>query len=401
MAIIDWVLIGAFVIFAWSGWRQGFIAGVFSFVGFLGGGALVVWLLPSRIEEWIEPSTLRLVALVAAVILGAVLGQVLMSILGQRLRAVVVWRPVRVVDHALGAGLNVVALAVMLWILASALSYAPFAVVSDQVSSSRVLTTLDSVVPDPARDAFYDVTGTLADTAVPRIVAGASDVLSPQVDAPDDAVVDPVVEQVRGSIVKIVGDASACDEVVSGSGFVLQRGLIATNAHVVAGAEDLRVRVRSGIASVRAQVVYFDPDTDIALLRAPDLDAPPVDLFLAPVDRGTSVVTAGFPGGGRFTAMPARVREVATTRGDSIYGEPGVRREVYVLRGQVEPGISGGPVLTEDGRVAGMVFAAGIDEPEVAYALTSQVIAEASAVAGDAPVDNGSCNVVVRSSASE
>lgn len=401
MAIIDWVLIGAFVIFAWSGWRQGFIAGVFSFVGFLGGGALVVWLLSSRIEEWIEPSTLRLVALVAAVILGAVLGQVLMSILGQRLRAVVVWRPVRVVDHALGAGLNVVALAVMLWILASALSYAPFAVVSDQVSSSRVLTTLDSVVPDPARDAFYDVTGTLADTAVPRIVAGASDVLSPQVDAPDDAVVDPVVEQVRGSIVKIVGDASACDEVVSGSGFVLQRGLIATNAHVVAGAEDLRVRVRSGIASVRAQVVYFDPDTDIALLRAPDLDAPPVDLFLAPVDRGTSVVTAGFPGGGRFTAMPARVREVATTRGDSIYGEPGVRREVYVLRGQVEPGISGGPVLTEDGRVAGMVFAAGIDEPEVAYALTSQVIAEASAVAGDAPVDNGSCNVVVRSSASE
>lgn len=401
MAIIDWVLIGAFAIFAWSGWRQGFIAGVFSFVGFLGGGALVVWLLPSRIEEWIEPSTLRLVALVAAVILGAVLGQVLMSILGQRLRAVVVWRPVRVVDHALGAGLNVVALAVMLWILASALSYAPFAVVSDQVSSSRVLTTLDSVVPDPARDAFYDVTGTLADTAVPRIVAGASDVLSPQVDAPDDAVVDPVVEQVRGSIVKIVGDASACDEVVSGSGFVLQRGLIATNAHVVAGAEDLRVRVRSGIASVRAQVVYFDPDTDIALLRAPDLDAPPVDLFLAPVDRGTSVVTAGFPGGGRFTAMPARVREVATTRGDSIYGEPGVRREVYVLRGQVEPGISGGPVLTEDGRVAGMVFAAGIDEPEVAYALTSQVIAEASAVAGDAPVDNGSCNVVVRSSASE
>jgi hypothetical protein len=72
---------------------------------------------------------------------------------------------------------------------------------------------------------------------------------------------------------------------------------------------------------------------------------------------------------------------------------------VYVLRGQVEPGISGGPVLTEDGRVAGMVFAAGIDDPEVAYALTSQVIAEASAIAGDAPVDNGSCNVVVRSSA--
>ena len=399
MAIIDWVLIGAFVIFAWTGWRQGFIAGVFSFVGFLGGGALVVWFLPARIEQWIEPSTLRLIALVAAVILGAILGQVLMSILGHRIRAIVTWRPVRVVDHALGAGLNVIALAVMLWILASALAYAPFAVVSDQVSSSRVLTTLDSAVPPQARDAFYDVTGTLADTAVPRIVAGAGDVLSPQVDTPDDAVVDPVVEQTRGSIVKIVGDASDCNEVVSGSGFVLARGLIATNAHVVAGADDLRVRVRTGIASVRAQVVYFDPETDIALVSAPDLDAPPVDLVLAPLDRGTSVVTAGFPGGGRFTAMPARVRDLAVTRGDSIYGEPGARREVYVLRGQVEPGISGGPVLTEDGRVAGMVFAAGIDDPEVAYALTSQVIAEASAIAGDAPVDNGSCNVVVRSSA--
>ena len=398
MAIIDWVLIGAFVIFAWTGWRQGFIAGVFSFIGFLGGGALVVWLLPARIEEWIQPSTLRLIALVGAVILGAILGQVLLSILGHRIRAVVVWKPARVVDHALGAGLNVLALAVMLWVLASALAYAPFAVVSDQVSASRVLTTLDSAVPSQARDAFYDVTGTLAETAVPRIVAGAGDVLSPEVEAPDASVVDPVVEQARSSIVKIVGDARQCDQVVSGSGFVLERGLIATNAHVVAGAADLRVRVRSGISSVSATVIYFDPDTDIALLSAPDLDAPPVDLVLAELEPGTSVVTAGFPGGSRFTAKPARVRDVAVTRGESIYGDPGVRREVYVLRGEVEPGISGGPVLTEDGRVAGMVFAAGVDEPDVAYALTSQVIAEASALSGTDPVPNGSCEVVVRSS---
>lgn len=398
MAIIDWVLIGAFVIFAWTGWRQGFIAGVFSFIGFLGGGALVVWLLPARIEEWIQPTTLRLIALIGAVILGAILGQVLLSILGHRIRAVVVWKPARVVDHALGAGLNVIALAVMLWVLASALAYAPFAVVSDQVSASRVLTTLDSAVPNQARDAFYDVTGTLAETAVPRIVAGAGDVLSPEVDAPDASVVDPVVEQSRSSIVKIVGDARECDQVVSGSGFVLERGLVATNAHVVAGASDLRVRVRSGISSVAATVVYFDPETDIALLSAPELDAPPVDLVLTPLERGTSVVTAGFPGGSRFTAKPARVRDVATTRGESIYGEPGVRREVYVLRGEVAPGISGGPVLTEDGRVAGMIFAAGVDEPEVAYALTSQIIAEASALSGTEPVANGSCDVVVRSS---
>jgi S1-C subfamily serine protease len=321
-----------------------------------------------------------------------------MSILGHRIRSVVVWKPARVVDHALGAGLNVIALAVMLWVLASALVYAPFAVVSDQVSSSRVLTTLDAAVPSQARDAFYEVTGTLADTAVPRIVAGAGDLLSPEVDAPDAAVVDPIVDQTRASIVKIVGDARECNQIVSGSGFVLERGLIATNAHVVAGASDLRVRVRSGISSVSASVVYFDPETDIALLSAPDLDAPPVDLVLAPLERGTSVVTAGFPGGGRFTALPARVRDLAVTRGESIYGEPGVRREVYVLRGNVEPGISGGPVLTEDGRVAGMVFAAGLDEPEVAYALTSQVIAEASALSGAEPVPTGSCEVVVASS---
>ena len=43
------------------------------------------------------------------------------------------------------------------------------------------------------------------------------------------------------------------------------------------------------------------------------------------------MVTAGFPGGGRFSAMPARVRDLAVTRGDSIYGEPGARREVYPL----------------------------------------------------------------------
>lgn len=398
MSVIDGVLLAVLVLFAFVGWRQGFVAGVFSFIGFLGGGALTIIFIPELVEQWISSTTVRLVVLLVAIVLGAVIGQAFMSFLGQRLRAFISWSPVRFVDSLAGAGLNVAAFVVMLWVVASALAYAPFPVVSDQLSGSRVITTLDGAVPDAARDALFNVTGAIGETAIPTIVAEAGNLVAPQVDEPDGAVVSPALDEARESVVKIVGDATECNSIVSGSGFVMSQGLIATNAHVVAGAKDLRVRVRSGIASASADVVYFDPDTDIAFLRASELVAPPLDLVLTVLDRGESVVIAGFPGGGRFEATAARIRDVVTSRGETIYGEPGGQREVYVVRGTTHPGNSGGPLLTEGGRVAGMIFAAAAEDAESTYALPGPLIAEARAVAGDAmeAVANGSCNIRVK-----
>ena len=116
-----------------------------------------------------------------------------------------------------------------------------------------------------------------------------------------------------------------------------------------------------------------------------------------PVERGGNTVIAGYPGGGDMTATAARVRgklggDIA--RGTDIYGKPGVPREVYALRGTARPGNSGGPLLTVDGKVAGVVYAQAVDDPQMAFALTAAQVSNAISVGRTATdeVSTGKCS---------
>jgi len=165
-----------------------------------------------------------------------------------------------------------------------------------------------------------------------------------------------------------------------------------TNAHVVAGVESPVVYVRGVGRAYRATVVYLDPDVDVAVLYVPDLDAPALP-FGPPARRGDPAVIAGFPGGGPLIATPGRIRGTVSARGSDIYGHGSVTREIYSVRGTVRPGNSGGPLLSADGHVYGVVFAAALDDPDTGYALTRSQVAPAAAIGSSAtePVDTGSC----------
>jgi len=393
--LIDWVILGALVIFAWSGWRQGFVAGVFSFLGFLAGGAAGLWAAPQITGSLSGMG--QIAAYVGVVLAGAILGQVVFSIVGNRLRSIITWTPVAFLDRAGGVALNVAAFTVMLWVLVSALAFVPIAAVQDRLQSSVILTTVDSVVPEQAREVLADAASSLGTFAVPRIIgvdlfADDSPEETTAGDVPEDR-----VREIRGSVVRIVGDAAACESIVTGSGFIVDEGLIATNAHVVAGTTDLRVRVRAGISSVAGSVVYFDPVTDIALVFAPDLVGPALMLEDRAQERGESVVLAGFPGGGRFTAVPGTMRGLALGSGEDIYGDNARAREILVVRGEVAPGLSGGPVVAQDSTVVGMVFASGLDGKSTGFAVPARDVMDAVDELADqrTAVDTGSCKVRV------
>jgi S1-C subfamily serine protease len=159
-----------------------------------------------------------------------------------------------------------------------------------------------------------------------------------------------------------------------GSGWVLSPGRVVTNAHVVAGADTVRVRVRDTGRERDARVVAFDPRRDVAVLDVPGLDAGRLTQG-APLDSGDAAVVAGFPGDDGLWVGAARVRGTLTARGEDIYGRTGVVREIYSLRAQVRRGASGGPVLDQQGRVVGMVFATSLDDPDTGYALTLEELA--------------------------
>lgn len=396
MNVVDWVLVGAIVVFAWTGWRQGFVAGLLSFIGFLGGGVLGAFLVPAVVERTSLVGVVRALVVALGVLTVAAVGQVIAASVGRRVRESITWRPARALDNVGGALLNVLALAVVLWIVASAVAVLPNSSLTRQIRQSSVLVGLDRLVPDSARDLFSGLRDLVDSSGMPRVFSGLGELTGPEVEEPDPALTkDPAVRAAWDSLVQVAGDTLECQTSVTGSGFVYAPERVLTNAHVVAGIDSPRVQLRGVGESYPARVVAFDPRLDLAVLLVPGLPATPLDFAARPAERGDPAVVAGFPGGGRLTASAARVRAVIPARGEDIYGRSGVLREVYAFRGEVRPGNSGGPLLAPDGEVYGVVFASGLGDAETGYAITAEQSQEVADEGRSAVsrVDTGSCRV--------
>lgn len=394
MNAVDVVLVVLAVLVAWAGWRQGLISGLLSFVGFVSGAFLGVLLAP-HLLTWLGLTGILGLALtiVVALLLAGVGNAVLVSI-GRLVRTRLTWRPIRALDSVGGALFGVASLAVVAWLLASALVVLPDIGLARTVRSSTVLGAIDEKVPDSARTWVSDLGHLLDDNGLPRVFAGLGAEPIVAVAEPDPALLtDPAVRRAWNSLVKVEGLAPECSSQVDGSGFVFAPGRVMTNAHVVAGTDRLQVQIRGTGQAYQARVVYLDPGLDVAVLFVPGLNAPALP-FSGPARSGTPAVVAGFPGGGPLRIVPARVRAALTAQGKDIYGKGDVLRPVYSLRATVLPGNSGGPLLSADGSVYGVVFAAGIDDPDTGYALTAKAVgagADAGRTATRA-LQTGSCH---------
>lgn len=394
MNLVDWVLVGATIVFAWAGWRQGFVAGILSFAGFLGAGLAAAFLLPRLSTSLTDNPVLRVGIVVIGVIVCALIGQFIASLLGRRLHDAITWRPARLVDNAAGATLAVIALAIMAWIVASAVAFLPQLPMAAQVQQSRLLVMVDTAVPNQVRDAFVGLRNMVSSADVPRVFSALGSIPGPEVALPDPRVIlGGAVTDARPSIVRVTGDSDECGISVSGSGFVYAPQHVLTNAHVVAGISAPEIQVRASQPLLNATVVHFDPKVDIAVLYVPELQAPELQFVSDAAQSGDDAVVAGFPEGGPYDSAPARIRDSITARGDDIYGKSGVKRDVYSFRGNVKQGNSGGPLLTPGGDVLGMVFASGADR--TGYALTAAQLAVASeqALGSDERVATGSCRI--------
>jgi S1-C subfamily serine protease len=228
--------------------------------------------------------------------------------------------------------------------------------------------------------------------------SGLPDVLQPfgrtpiaNVDVPDAALAtDEVVAATRPSVLKIRGVAPSCQKVLEGSGFVVAPNRVMSNAHVVAGSETVTVEVDG--QSYDASVVSYDPNADISILDVPNLPSAPLAFHMAEAESGTDSVVLGYPGGGDFTATPARIREIIQLNGPDIYHTTTVTREVYTIRGTVRQGNSGGPLIDRDGKVLGVVFGAAVDDVDTGFVLTANEVARQMAKVGSSErVATGTC----------
>mgnify|MGYP003707157453 CR=1 FL=1 len=389
MNLLDWLLVVLVLAYALSGYWQGFITGAFATGGLLLGGLFGVWLAPIALGD-ANPSLMVSLGALFIVILSASLGQAVLQFAGARIRARITWQPARALDAVGGALLSAFAVLLVSWALGVAISGSRIGGITPLVRSSTVLSHVDEVMPataDGALQAFNDVVGT---SFFPRYLEPfAPERIIEVGPGPKRLLEDPDVQRAGQSVLKIRG-TNECGRGVEGSGFLYDGNRLMTNAHVVAGIDDPEVVLDD--EAVPADVVYYNPDIDVAVLSFDSGELPALR-FGREAAAPDGVAILGYPQDGPYHVEPARIRSEQRLRSPNIYGDGAVIREVFSLRGRILPGNSGGPIVSSEGEVVGVVFAASVTDHDTGYALTAgQVSAAAAAgLTSSSQVSTGGC----------
>lgn len=171
------------------------------------------------------------------------------------------------------------------------------------------------------------------------------------------------VESISPSIVRVVGygrSKNGKEEVERGIGtgvVIVDKGIILTNLHVVAGADRIAITFHDGLETT-ASITGAQPENDLAVLQAHKV---PDDLFAAPLRStqdlrpGDHVVAVGFP----FGIGPSASAGVVSGLQREFTSPEGKRQLSNLIQfdAAANPGNSGGPLVTLDGEVVGIVTA--------------------------------------------
>lgn len=166
------------------------------------------------------------------------------------------------------------------------------------------------------------------------------------------------IDAIQRGVVKVYTDTG------SGSGFILNStSLVATNHHVVDGANEVRVRISGDENQFEAQVLWLDATFDLALLRVSGLDGEPVTLSSARPKTLDPVSALGFPGSAEILEDEDEhddLRESSATSGvvgrlfRGRWDRSARKIEIIQHSAQINPGNSGGPLINACGAVIGV-----------------------------------------------
>ena len=385
MNALDLVLLIAAAAAIVGGVRLGFATRVLSWVGLVVGLLLAIRVLPWVLDRLAGADRLPLVlASVAVVLLGAMLGQAIGLAVGSRFAPRPPPGPARAVDRTLGGLAGLVGLAALVWLLLPLLAATP-GWPARLTSGSRLARAFAEDLPT-APDAAQLVRTLVGPGRYPAVLSelGPSGTdLTPPAATGLDAATSAAVAR---SVVKVEG--ISCQRVLDGSGFVVGDGLVATNAHVVAG-EPATTVIRDDGRRLHATVVAYDPERDLALLAVPRLQRPALPLGTPTVGEQGGVF--GHPGGAPLRIAPFVVDRQITATGTDIYGHNRTSRQVLELAAALAAGDSGSALVDAQGQVVGVAFAISTDQAGLAYALAPSELRSVLAAPHPSAVSTEGC----------
>jgi len=362
--VLDVVLLVMLACYVFYGFRNGLSSTVFTIAGAILGVIAVLFLVP-LVSRFLPLPQLRLAVSIVLAIGLVTVGHGLGAAVGRRIRKGLEKSPLLGIDRIFGAVITGAVAALVATVVCASVAQLGVPVLSRAIAGSGVLRAIGVLTPDPVEAWLAQARGVVSERGIPLLTQAL--VGGPPVVPPVDAG-SPALTTAAKSVVRITGNAYACGQSQSGSGFVVAPNRVMTNAHVVAGLSQPVVESSNGQA-IASSIVYFDPSHDLAVLAVPGLDAAPLT-FASSLQAGANAVIEGYPFGGPFAASGASVISVGVATVDDIYGKTPSDRNIYTLGADVREGDSGGPVLTGEGAVAGIVFARNGTTSNVGYAMT-------------------------------
>jgi S1-C subfamily serine protease len=388
LTVLDLILILALLSYLVYGLRNGFLVTAGGIAGFAAGAVAAFFAVP-LVSGFVEDSGWRLTAIVAAAVVLVVLGHGLGTMVGRQIRGAMRIRPLRAADRLVGGAANVVVSALVMSMLAFSISSLGVPLVSQQLAESKVIRFIDGLTPTPVKATMAQLRSAVIGNGIPTLIEGLEQ--GPVVPVPNASTDTPALNRAAESVLRIAGTAYECGQNQTGTGFVVSEDRVVTNAHVVAGVSQPVVELPDG-GAMPGRVVYFDTKHDLAVLAVQDLPSQPLPLS-TDLPGGSPAAFAGYPHGGPFQSKPATVQDITTVLVPDIYGSNPTPEEIYRLAGDVQPGNSGGPLLTTDGQVAGVIFAKATSDTDMGFAITmddlNPVAAQAPALTS--PVSSGQC----------
>lgn len=383
----DVIIVVATLLFIRAGWKFGLISNIFTGIGLIGGLLLGAYLISILYTPGNKDPIVVFSAFGLMIGCGMV-GNMLFSFLGRLIKIPEgIFHRINSVLGALFGGAIAVSAA---WVIGFAVATAPPMSISQSVKDSRALKTINTFMPTVVADQLSSATSTLTSDIFPKYLGPFEREVVVQVSAPDPQIIeDRRVRNAALSVVNISG-INSCRKIVQGSGFVYNKDLVMTNAHVVAGVTEPTVSIHN--KKVKGKIVVFNPRLDLAVIRVKKLPTPPL-AFAAEPGREDRAAIVGYPESGPLTAVAARVRGVSAIKSPDIYGSGEYKREVISIRGQVVQGNSGGALISPSGSVYGVIFAASPDDQSTGYAISAKQ-AQFTAAQGSAStkaVSTGKC----------
>lgn len=390
--LLDVLVVIVLLIYLGEGWRNGFLRSVAAIVGLLAGATAAFFSIPlvgAIVPDPFWRTFLVVTIAVALILLGAMAG----ASVGRAMRG----RAIRgqsprlsPLDRLGGAVANLVIGALITALIAGSVASLGIPVLSAAVSNSWVLQAINTITPEPVTAALARLRSAVLAQGLP-VISGGYGGITKSPGVPQVTTNTAALSVAAASVVRINGTAYACGQNQSGSGFVISKDRIVTNAHVVAGVQQPVVEAPNG-QTLDGRIVYFDPNNDLAVVAVTGLNARVLSLS-NPLSVGSTAVVDGYPYGGPFTSGGAKVLARSEENVENIYSTGRTLRELYTLAADIEPGNSGGPLLAGDGTIAGIVFAKSADDPNLGYAMTdtllSPVVQKAPGLS--AAVSSGTC----------